>query len=118
MFGIEINNLNDNPTNRGTQLLAALDYLTQQSSVRNRLDAALRLPTLKTVIGNAPYLPSGNPAGDRVPTLIYTMQNDTLVPRSRLTTMYNTIPATTEKAYLEIADAGHNYIPSTATAAR
>lgn len=43
------------------------------------------------------------------------MQNDTLVPPSRLTTLYNTIPATTEKAYIEIAGAGHNYIgqPST-----
>jgi fermentation-respiration switch protein FrsA (DUF1100 family) len=136
VFGIETNNLNDSPTSRGTQLLAALDYLTRQSSVRNRLDAnrlavaghsmggggaldaALRRPTLKTTIGNAPYLPSGSLTGDRVPTLIYAMQNDTLVPPSRLTTMYNTIPATTEKAYIEVAGAGHNYIgqPSTTLA--
>ncbi|MFC5833970.1 hypothetical protein [Nonomuraea insulae] len=48
-------------------------------------------------------------------SLIYAMQNDTLVPPSRLTTLYNTVPATTEKAYIEIAGAGHNYIgqPST-----
>lgn len=136
VFGIETNNLNDSPTSRGTQLLAALNYLTQQSSVRNRvdanrlavaghsmggggaLDAALRRPTLKAAIGNAPYLPSGNLAGDRVPTLVYAMQNDTLVPPSRLTTMYNTIPAATEKAYIEVAGAGHNYIgqPSTTLA--
>jgi pimeloyl-ACP methyl ester carboxylesterase len=136
VFGIETNNLNDSPTSRSTQLLAALDYLTQSSSVRNRvdanrlavaghsmggggaLDAALRRPALKTAIGNAPYLPSGNLAGDRVPTLIYAMQNDTLVPPSRLTTLYNTIPATTEKAYIEIAGATHNYIgqPSTTLA--
>ena len=136
VFGIETNNLNDSPTSRGTQLLAALDYLTQQSSVRNRvdagrlavaghsmggggaLDAALRRPTLKATIGNAPHLPSGTLAGDRVPTLIYAMQNDTLVPPSRLTTLYNTIPATTEKAYIEVAGAGHNYIgqPSTTLA--
>jgi dienelactone hydrolase len=133
VFGIETNNLNDSPTSRGTQLLAALDYLTRSSSVRTRvdatrlavaghsmggggaLDAALRRPTLKAAIGNAPYLPSNNLSTDRVATLIFAMQNDTLVPPSRLTTMYNTIPASTEKAYIEITGAGHNYIgqPST-----
>ena len=136
VFGIETNNLNDSPTSRGTQLLAALDYLTQSSTVRSRvdasrlavaghsmggggaLDAALRQPALKATIGNAPYLPSGNLSNDRVPTLIYAMQNDTLVPPTRLTTMYNTIPAATEKAYIEVAGAGHNYIgqPSTTLA--
>lgn len=39
VFGIETNNLNDSPISRGTQLLAALDYLTRRSSVRNRVDA-------------------------------------------------------------------------------
>jgi predicted esterase len=133
VFGIETNNLNDSPTSRGTQLLAALDYLTQRSSVRSRvdatrlavighsmggggaLDAALRRSTLQAAIGNAPYLPSGSLARDRVPTLIYAMQNDTLVTPSRLTSLYNTIPASTERAYIEVAGAGHNYIgqPST-----
>jgi dienelactone hydrolase len=128
VFGIETNSLNDNPTSRGTQLLAALDYLTRSSSVRSRvdatrlavaghsmggggaLDAALRRPSLKAAIGNAPYLPSNNLAGDRVPTLVYAMQNDTLVPPSRLTSLYNTIPSATEKATIEVAGAGHNYI--------
>lgn len=136
VFGIETNNLNDSPTSRGTQLLAALDYLTRSSSVRTRvdagrlavaghsmggggaLDAALRRPSLKATIGNAPYLPSGNLSNDRVATLIFAMQNDTLVPPSRLTSMYNTVPASTEKAYIEVAGAGHNYIgqPSTTLA--
>ncbi|MEV4281266.1 dienelactone hydrolase family protein [Actinoplanes xinjiangensis] len=136
VFGIETDSLTDSPTSRGTQLLAALDYLTQRSSVRSRLDpgrlavaghsmggggaldAALRRPSLKAAIGNAPHLPSNTLAGGRVPTLIYAMQNDTLVPPSRLTSLYNTIPATTERAYLEITGAGHNYIgrPSTTLA--
>lgn len=136
VFGIETNNLNDSPASRGTQLLAALDYLTQRSSVRTRvdagrlavaghsmggggaLDAALRRPSLQAAIGNAPYLPSGSLANDRVPTLIYAMQNDTLVPPSRLTTLYNTIPAATERASIEVTGAGHNYIgqPSTVLA--
>jgi predicted esterase len=136
VFGIETNNLDDSPASRGTQLLAALDYLTQRSTVRTRLDAgrlavighsmggggaldaALRRPSLRAAIGNAPYLPSNTLAGVRVPTLIYAMQNDTLVPPSRLTSLYNTVPATTERAYLEITGAGHNYIgrPSTVLA--
>jgi hypothetical protein len=136
VFGIETNNLNDSPASRGTQLLAALDYLTGSSSVRTRvdagrlavaghsmggggaLDAALRRPALQAAIGNAPHLPSGSLANDRVPTLIYAMQNDTLVTPSRLTSLYNTIPATTERAYIEVAGAGHNYIgqPSTTLA--
>ena len=136
VFGIETNNLNDSPTSRGTQLLAALDYLTRTSAVRTRvdanrlavighsmggggaLDAALRRPALQAAIGNAPYLPSGSLANDRVPTLIYAMQNDTLVPPSRLTSLYNTIPASTERAYIGVAGAGHNYIgqPSTVLA--
>ena len=136
VFGIETNNLNDSPASRGTQLLAALDYLTGSSSVRDRVDAtrlgvaghsmggggalaaALSRPSLRAAIGNAPYLPSGSLANDRVPTAIYAMQNDTLVPPSGLTTLYNTVPATTEHAYFEIAGAGHNYIgqPSTTLA--
>jgi dienelactone hydrolase len=136
VFGIDTNNLNDSPTSRGTQLLAALDYLTRSSTVRGRvdanrlavighsmggggaLDAALRRPALQAAIGNAPYLPSGSLANDRVPTLIYAMQNDTLVPPSRLTGLYNSVPAATERAYLEVAGAGHNYIgqPSTVLA--
>jgi predicted esterase len=136
VFGIETNNLNDSPASRGTQLLAALDYLTRSSSVRNRvdanrlavaghsmggggaLDAAMRRPSLKAAIGNAPFLPSGSLSNDRVPTLIFAMQNDTLVPPSRLTSLYNTAPATTEKAYIEVAGAGHNFIgqPSTTLA--
>ena len=136
VFGIETNNLNDTPTSRGTQLLAALDYLVRSSSVRTRvdsnrlavvghsmggggaLDAALRRPALQAAIGNAPHLPSGSLANDRVPTLIYAMQNDTLVTPSRLTALYNSIPTTTERAYIEIAGAGHNYIgqPSTTLA--
>ncbi|GGN97943.1 hypothetical protein GCM10010112_90710 [Actinoplanes lobatus] len=136
VFGIETNNLNDSPASRGTQLLAALDYLTRSSTVRTRvdagrlgvighsmggggaLDAALRRPALQAAIGNAPHLPSGSLAGDRVPTLVYAMQNDTLVPPTRLTSLYNTIPAATERAYIEVAGAGHNYIgqPSTVLA--
>ena len=69
VIGIETNSRNDFDTARGTQLLAALDYLTQQSPVRNRVDpnrlavaghsmggggalsAAIRRPSLKAAVG-------------------------------------------------------------------
>jgi dienelactone hydrolase len=133
VFGIDTLALNDSPASRGTQLLAALDYLTQVSSVRTRVDAgrlavaghsmggggaleaALRRPTLWAAIPNAPFF-QGNASNVRVPTLITAMQNDGLVGQNRNT--YNAIPAGTEKAYVELAGAGHNQIgqPTTAIA--
>ena len=100
MFGIDTLALDDSPASRGAQLLAALDYLTQTSSVRTRVDAsrlavaghslggggafeaALRRPSLKAAIPNAPFIPGGA-SNDRVPTLITAMQNDSLVTQDR-----------------------------------
>jgi hypothetical protein len=133
VFGIDTNTLTDNQSSRGTQLLAALDFLTQRSSVRSRVDAnrlavaghsmggggafsaSLRRPSLWAVIGNAPFWPSSL-STERVPTLITAMQNDSLVGQNR--NNYNSIPAGTEKAYVEVAGAGHNQIgqPTTAIA--
>ncbi len=39
VFTIDTNTTLDQPDSRGDQLLAALDYLTQRSSVRNRVDS-------------------------------------------------------------------------------
>ncbi|GLI01021.1 poly(ethylene terephthalate) hydrolase family protein [Phytohabitans aurantiacus] len=133
VFGIDTLGLNDSTASRGSQLLAALDYLTQTSSVRTRVDASrlavaghsmggggafeavLRRPTLKASIPNAPFFP-GSAANVRVPTLITAMQNDSLVGQNR--NAYNGIPAGVEKAYIELAGAGHNQIgqPTTAIA--
>jgi hypothetical protein len=51
-----------------------------------------------------------------VPTLITAMQNDSLVTQNR--NAYNAIPTSVEKAYVELAGAGHNQIgqPTTAIA--
>ncbi|HEX6681222.1 MAG TPA: cellulose binding domain-containing protein [Candidatus Limnocylindrales bacterium] len=133
VFGIDTLALNDSPSSRATQLLAALDHLTQTSSVRGRVDvnrlavaghslggggaleAALRRPSLWAAIPNAPFF-QGSASSLRVPTLITAMQNDSLVSQNRST--YNNIPAGTEKAYVELAGAGHNQIgqPTTALA--
>ncbi|MGW3796162.1 poly(ethylene terephthalate) hydrolase family protein [Micromonospora arida] len=128
VIGIETNSRNDFDTARGTQLLAALDYLTQQSPVRDRVDpnrlavaghsmggggalsAATRRSSLKAVVGIAPYSPSSNLANDRVPTMIFAGQADTVVTPSYATGLYNSLPATTESVYLEVAGADHGFM--------
>ncbi|SCG74774.1 poly(ethylene terephthalate) hydrolase family protein [Micromonospora rifamycinica] len=128
VIGIETNSRNDFDTARGTQLLAALDYLTQQSPVRDRVDpnrlavsghsmggggalsAAIRRSSLKAVVGIAPYSPSSNLANDRVPTMVFAGQADTVVTPSYATGLYNSLPATTESAYLEVAGADHGFM--------
>ncbi len=128
VIGIETNSRNDFDTARGTQLLAALDYLTQQSPVRDRVDpsrlavsghsmggggalsAAIRRSSLKAVVGIAPYSPSSNLANDRVPTMIFSGQADTVVTPSYATGLYNSLPATTKSVYLEVAGADHGFM--------
>ncbi|WP_194821067.1 ricin-type beta-trefoil lectin domain protein [Micromonospora sp. S-DT3-3-22] len=128
VIGIETNSRNDFDTARGTQLLAALDYLVQQSPVRDRIDpnrlavsghsmggggalsAALRRSSLKAAVGIAPYSPSSNLANDRVPTMVFAGQADTVVTPSYATGLYNSLPATTESAYLEVAGADHGFM--------
>ncbi|MET8087255.1 ricin-type beta-trefoil lectin domain protein [Micromonospora sp. NPDC005237] len=128
VIGIETNSRNDFDTARGTQLLAALDYLTQQSPVRDRVDpnrlavaghsmggggalsAASRRPSLKAVVGIAPYSPSSNLANDRVPTMIFAGQADTVVTPSYATGLYNSRPTTTESVYVEVAGADHGFM--------
>ena len=87
-------------------------------NLRTILARAGATVVLGALVGTGPVAAAGSLAGDRVPTLIYAMQNDTLAPASRLTALYNTAPAATERAYLEVAGAGHNYIgqPSTTLA--
>ena len=76
VIGVETNSRTDYDTARGTQLLAAPDYLTRQSPVRDRVDpdrlavighsmggggvisASERRPSLKAAIALAPYSPS------------------------------------------------------------
>ncbi|WP_239141381.1 poly(ethylene terephthalate) hydrolase family protein [Plantactinospora endophytica] len=128
VIGIETNSRNDFDTARGTQLLAALDYLTQQSPVRDRVDpnrlavaghsmggggalsAAVRRSSLKAAVGIAPYSPSSNLANDRVPTMVFSGQADTVVTPSYAIGLYNSLPTTTESVYLEVAGADHGFM--------
>jgi hypothetical protein len=74
------------------------------------LSAAIRRPSLKAVVGIAPYSPSSNLANDRVPTMIFSGQADTVVTPSYATGLYNSLPATTKSVYLEVAGADHGFM--------
>jgi len=127
VIGIETNSRNDYDVARGTQLLAALDYLTQQSPVRDRVDpnrlgvighsmggggvvyATEHRPTLKSAVALAPFSPSQNMSTDTVPTMVMAGQNDTVVTPSYLSGLYATMPASTQSDFVQIAGADHVY---------
>ncbi|MEU8611452.1 alpha/beta hydrolase [Actinoplanes sp. NPDC048791] len=117
----------DQPASRGTQLLAALDYLTRTSSVRTRIDAS-RLgvmghsmggggslsasrtrPQLQASIPLTPYHSTKNWSSDTVPTLIIGAENDTVAPvASHSEPFYTSLPSSSDKAYLELNNASHS----------
>nr|WP_245623253.1 dienelactone hydrolase family protein [Spirillospora albida] len=116
----------DQPSSRARQLEAALDYLTQRSSVRSRIDAsrlglmghsmggggtleaAANRPQLQAAIPLTPWHTDKTFNDVRVPTMIIGAQADTVAPvSSHSEPFYSTIPAASEKAYLELAGASH-----------
>ncbi|MFF0150659.1 cellulose binding domain-containing protein [Micromonospora sp. NPDC005203] len=127
VIGIETNSRTDGADARATQLLAALDYLTRTSPIRNRVDAnrlgvmghsaggagtllaALRRPTLKAAVGLAPGTPGNNlnMSTTQVPTMLLSGQNDGTVTPSYLQGIYNTLPAGVEHAWAELAGNDH-----------
>jgi dienelactone hydrolase len=127
VIGVETLSRTDGADARATEELAALDYLTQKSAVRDRVDpsrlavmghsaggagaltAALRRPSLKTVVGLAPGAPGGglNLGGLHMPTMFLGGQNDTVVTPDYLNGLWTSLPATTQRAWVEIAGADH-----------
>ncbi|MDG4824030.1 alpha/beta hydrolase [Asanoa sp. WMMD1127] len=134
VIGIETNSRLDQPASRGQQLLAALDYLVNSSSVRTRVDrnrlavaghsmggggsleAASDRPSLQAAIPLAPWNTDKTWSELRVPTLIIGGESDTVAPvSSHSIPFYNSIPASAEKAYLELNSASHFFPQSTNT---
>lgn len=126
IFTIDTNSTLDQPASRGTQLLAALDYLTRTSSVRTRIDAG-RLGVMGHSMGGGGTLEA---ASDRpalqaaipltgwntdktwsevqVPTLVVGAQSDTIAPVSTHSIpFYNSLSSALDKAYLELRGASH-----------
>ncbi|MEV6305306.1 alpha/beta hydrolase [Actinoplanes sp. NPDC051861] len=134
VIGIETNSTLDQPASRGTQLLAALDYLTRSSSVRTRIDssrlavaghsmggggsleAASDRPSLQAAVPIAPWNSDKTWSELRVPTLIIGGESDTIAPvSSHSIPFYNSIPSSAEKSYLELNGASHFFPQSTNT---
>lgn len=128
VIGIETNTRYDQPSSRGRQLLAALDWLVEDSSlaVRRRIDpsrlavaghsmggggsleAADDRPSLQAAIPIAPWNLTKNWSGVRVPTMIIGGESDSIAPvATHAERFYESIPASSEKAYLELNNASH-----------
>jgi dienelactone hydrolase len=127
VIGIETNTTSDGADARATELLAALDYLTQKSTVRDRVDpnrlmvighsaggagaltAALQRSSLKTVVGLAPGAPGNglSMANLRMPIMLIGGQNDTTVTPSYINGIWTSISSTTQRAWVELAGNDH-----------
>ena len=126
VFTIDTLTTSDQPDSRGRQLLASLDYLTQQSSVRSRIDssrlgvvghsmggggtleAARSRPSLQAAIPLTGWNLTKTWSTVRVPTLVVGAQADTVAPvASHSIPFYNSLPSSLDKAYLELRGASH-----------
>lgn len=135
VVGIETNSRFDQPDSRGSQLLAALDWAVTSSPAASRIDrtrlavaghsmggggtlsAANARPGLQAAIPLAPWHTTKSWPNVRVPTLIIGGETDTVAPVATHSVLfYGSIPSTTEKAYLELNNAGHFFPNSPNTA--
>ncbi|MFF3287561.1 alpha/beta hydrolase [Streptomyces sp. NPDC003023] len=126
VFTIDTNSTWDQPASRGDQLLAALDYLTQRSSVRGRIDSS-RLGVMGHSMGGGgsleaakdrPSLQAAIPLTGwntdktwpelRTPTLVVGADGDSIAPvSSHSEPFYESLSSSLDKAYLELNGASH-----------
>ncbi|MFE3677233.1 bis(hydroxyethyl) terephthalate hydrolase [Streptomyces griseus] len=131
VFTIDTNTTLDQPDSRGRQLLAALDYLTQRSSVRTRVDAS-RLGVMGHSMGGGGSLEAAKSRTSlkaaipltgwntdktwpelRTPTLVVGADGDTVAPvATHSEPFYESLPGSLDKAYLELRGASH-FTPNT-----
>ncbi|WP_128378254.1 dienelactone hydrolase family protein [Streptomyces cavernae] len=126
VFTLDTNGGGDLPESRGSQLLAALDYLTTRSTVRDRVDptrlavmghsmggggslwAAQNRPSLQAAIPLAPWELDTTWEGVKVPTMIIGGQTDAIAPVGSMSIpQYTSMTAAPEKAYLEMKNGNH-----------
>ncbi|GGS58359.1 MULTISPECIES: alpha/beta hydrolase family protein [Actinokineospora] len=126
---VTTNSLYDDPTERGQQLLAALDHLATKSptAVRQRLDpdrmgvvghsmggggslyAVWARPSLKAAVPLAPYHTIKNWSGIRTPTMFIGGSDDTVATvEQHAEVFYNSLVYARDRAYAELAGATHN----------
>ncbi|MEU1196977.1 dienelactone hydrolase family protein [Streptomyces sp. NPDC005813] len=126
VFTIDTLTTLDQPDSRGRQLLAALDYLTQSSAVRTRIDSS-RLGVMGHSMGGGgtleaaksrPSLQAAIPLTGwnldktwpeiKTPTLIVGADGDTIAPvATHSEPFYESLPSSLDKAYLELNGATH-----------
>lgn len=130
---IDTNSGFDNPDSRANQLNAALDYVISQSNSSSSSISGMVDPSRRAVMGwsmggggalkaaaddssimaalpQAPYY-SGSNNFNRItsPTMIIACENDSTASVSRhASPFYNTIPSSTDKAFLEINNGSHS----------
>ncbi|TQL66274.1 cutinase [Nocardioides albertanoniae] len=128
VFAIDTNSIYDQPGSRGTQILAAVDYLKKgaSSAVASRLDesriavsghsmggggtleAAKANSSLKAAVALQPWHTDKTWPEVRVPTMIIGAEDDTIAPvASHSIPFYTSATGAREKAYGEVAGAGH-----------
>ncbi|MFI5866567.1 bis(hydroxyethyl) terephthalate hydrolase [Streptomyces sp. NPDC051546] len=116
----------DQPDSRGRQLLAALDYLTERSAVRTRIDsgrlgvmghsmggggtleAAKSRPSLQAAIALTGWNTDKSWPEIKTPALIVGADGDTVAPvATHSEPFYTSLPGSLDKAYLELNNATH-----------
>ncbi|WP_425581234.1 alpha/beta hydrolase family protein [Streptomyces sodiiphilus] len=126
VFVIDTNTRLDQPGSRARQLLAALDYLTDRSSERHRVDAgrlavmghsmggggaleaADNRPSLKASIPLTPWHLSKRWGSVTVPTFIVGAERDSIASvRSHAIPLYESLSSRTDRMYLELRGASH-----------
>ncbi|MFB8030639.1 MULTISPECIES: alpha/beta hydrolase family protein [unclassified Streptomyces] len=126
VFTIDTNTTSDQPASRGDQLLAALDYLTDDSSVKSRIDssrlgvmghsmggggtleAAKDRPSLQAAIPLTGWNTDKTWPEVKTPTLVVGADGDTVAPvASHSEPFYTSLPSSLDKAYLELRGATH-----------
>jgi hypothetical protein len=127
VFLIETNSVWDVPDQRGEQLIAALDYMTTQSAVVDVVDPkrlavmgysfggggvihATRLkPDLKAAIPLAMWFWDNDQSASTVPHLLISCEID-FENDAHTGAVYESLPASTPRAMMEIAGADHQCI--------
>jgi hypothetical protein len=128
IFTIDTNSRYDQPASRGDQLLAALDYLVEDSTsaVRNRIDpsrlavmghsmggggvleASADRPSLKAGIPLTPWNLDKSWGEVTVPQLIVGAESDSVASvSSHAIPFYESLSGNLDKAYLELNNASH-----------
>lgn len=116
----------DQPSARADQLLAALDYLTGSSAVKDRVDssrlavmghsmggggaleATVKRPALQASVPLTPWHTDKTWPEVTTPTAIFGAERDTIAPvKDHAEPFYESLPTTLQKAYPELQEADH-----------